>query len=290
MDLKVRKAAYILAMAVLLALAASKSRGQTTDAQPEHFQRTFTVTPGATLAVENYKGTIHVSGSDGNQVVIDVRKRFEGSDSDRKWWMENVKVDFHNDPNRVAVKVEYPTQSCTFCLQFHDYSAGVELEIRVPRQTNVNLDGYKPDIRVSATQGNISIKSYKAPMLIEATTGAIQIDTYKDTVRLHDVTIKGTLEVKSYKADAEISAKHLGESADLETSKGSIIVRVPAGAGLDVDFEGGRRSSFATDFALSSSTGYSSREVRGTINQGGTRLHLRTDKGSVQLRKISGEL
>jgi hypothetical protein len=290
MHSKFRKAAYVLAITVLFALIANPSQGQTTDAQQERVQRSFTVNPGATLAVENYKGTIHITASDGNQVTVDARKRFEGSESDRKWWMENVKVNFHNDPNRVEVKVEYPTQTCVFCWQNHDYTTAVELEIRVPRQMNVKLDGYKPDIKVSGIKGDLSIKSYKAPMLIESTTGPIHIDTYKDTVRLRDVAVRGTLWVKSYKADLEVSAASLGESADLESYKGDIVVRVPADAGLNVDFEGGRHSSFATDFALTSSSGFTGREVHGTINRGGSNLRLRTEKGSVQLRRISGEL
>ncbi|MGE5322943.1 MAG: DUF4097 family beta strand repeat-containing protein [Actinomycetota bacterium] len=257
--------------------------------QAEHFQKTFTVSSGATLSVDNYKGTIHVTATDGSQVVVDVQKRFEGSDSDRKWWMQNVKINFENDPSHVKVKVEYPTQNCTFCFQMHDFTAAVELDIRVPRQSNLSLDGYKPDIKVSGVQGDIAIKSYKAPMLIEGTTGAIHIDTYKDTVRLHDVKIRGTLRVKSYKADTEVSARDLGESADLENEKGNITVRVPANAGLDVDYSGGRRSIFHSDFNLALTSG-SGESVRGTINGGGTRLTLRTVKGTVSLEKTSGEL
>jgi len=289
MNVKIRKAAYITAIAAMLVLVAAKSSCQSSnESQQKHFQRSFTVNPGATLAVENYKGTIHVSAASGNQVTVEVQKRFEGSESDRKWWMENVKIDFHNDPGRVQIKVEYP--NCTFCWQLHDYTAAVELEIRVPRQTNVELDGYKPDIKVSGIQGDLTIKSYKAPMLVEGTTGAIRINTYKETVRLRDVKIRGALTVKSYKADADISALSLGQSADISSEKGDVVVRVPANAGISVDFEGGRRSSFFSDFALRARTGYSSREVRGDINQGGSKLRLRTEKGSVRLLKIAGEL
>ena len=257
--------------------------------QPEHFQKTFTVSSGAALNVENYKGTIHVAASDGNQVLVDVQKRFEGDDSDRKWWMENVKVNFSNDPGNVKVKVEYPTQNCTFCFQFHEYTAAVELEIRVPRRMNLMLDGYKPDIKVSGVQGDIAIKSYKAPMLIEGTTGAIRIDTYKDTIKLQDVKIRGTLAIKSYKADAEVNARELGQTADLENEKGSITIRVPGDAGLDVDYSGGRRSNFHSNFNLAMATGSSS-DMHGTINGGGTRLKLRTVKGSVSLEKLGGQL
>ncbi|HKW74002.1 MAG TPA: DUF4097 family beta strand repeat-containing protein [Terriglobales bacterium] len=273
----------IVALATILTSATFAQ----TDSQPEQFQRTFTVTPAATLNIENYKGTIHVTGSDSNQVVVDVHKRFEGSDADRKWWMENVKINFRNDPSTVEIKVDYPSQTwnCMFCWRDHNFTDEVDLEIRAPRQISLKLDGYKPDIKISSVQGDVGIKSYKAPMLIESTRGAIHIDTYKDTIRLRDVTLNGPLEVKSYKADLEVSANALGPTADLETDKGSIVLRVPEDAGLDVDYSGGRRSSFHSDFNLSASMS-DSESVRGTVNRGGTRVRLRTEKGSISLEKL----
>ncbi len=282
---RLRSLSVISALAFVAALC-SAAPAQT-DSQPEQFQRTFTVNSAATLAVENYKGAIHVNGSDSNQVLVDVHKRFEGSDADRKWWMENVKVNFRNDPGRVEIRVDYPSQTwnCMFCWRDHNFSDAVDLEIRVPRKTNLKLDGYKPDIKISSVQGDVAIKSYKAPMLIESTTGAIHIDTYKDTMRLRDVTLQGPLDVKSYKADLEVSANALGSTADLETDKGSIVLRVPEDSGLDVDYSGGRRSSFHSDFYLSASMG-DGESVRGTINRGGTRVRLRTEKGSISLEKL----
>jgi DUF4097 and DUF4098 domain-containing protein YvlB len=202
--------------------------------------------------------------------------------------MENVQVNFHNDSNRVAVEVKYPQWNCTFC--WHDYTAAVELEIHVPRQTNVKLESYKPDIRIAGIQGDVRVKSYKSPIELDSTTGAVRIDTYKDTVKLRNVNVRGPLEIKSYKADAEIDARNLGDSVILENSKGSIVLRVPANAGLDVDFEGSRRSSFRSDFAMASQTGSFNSSFRGKVNQGGTHVRLRTEKGSVSLEKLSGTM
>jgi len=286
-----RAVGWLIVFVGIIALAAPKLRSQSSsNDKPESFQRTFSIAPGGTLNVDNYKGTIHVTGSDGNQVVVDVTKRFDGNETDRKWWMENVEVNFHNDPNHVAVEVKYPQWTCTFCWQGHDYTAAVELEIHVPRQINVTLESYKPDIKVASIQGDIRIKSYKSPITIDSTTGAIRIDTYKETVKLHNVTLKGPLEVKSYKADAEIDARALGESATLESGKGSIVLRLPQSAGFDVDYEGGRRASFHSDFALTSAASAFDHSVRGTINQGGSHVRLRTEKGSVSLEKLSGQL
>jgi hypothetical protein len=276
----------VISAAVLTAIPAFTSQSEQ---QPEKSQRSFALNSGGTLRVENYKGTIHVSGGNTNQVVVNVVKRFEGSESDRKWWMDNVKINFSNDSSRVAVEVKYPNMECFFC--WNEYYAVVELEIQVPRQTNIDLDGYKPDIRVSSVQGDIRIKSYKAPMTIESTAGAIRIETYKDTIRLKDVAVRGGLEVTSYKADVEIEAKSLEGASRLESDKGDIVLRVPGNIGLDVDYTGGRRGSFHSDFPLTARAG--SRfggDVHGTINQGGAHLRLRTVKGSVSLQRLGGTL
>lgn len=286
-----RTVGLLVVIVGIIALATPRLRSQPagTD-QSERFQRNFTITPDGTLDVENYKGTIHVIGSDTNQVAVDVTKRFDGNDSDRKWWMEHTQVNFRNDSNRVSVEVKYPEWNCTFCWPGHDFTAAVELEIHVPRQINVKLESYKPDIRVAAINGDIRIKSYKSPIEIDSTTGAIRIDTYKDRVKLRNVMVHGPLEVRSYKADAEIDARGLGDSVTLEIEKGSIVLRVPRNAGLDVDFEGSRRSSFRSDFPMESRAGSFDRSFRGTVNQGGTRLRLRTERGSVSLEKLPGSL
>jgi Putative adhesin len=285
-----RTVGWVIVILGVIALAAPKLRSQSGNDSSERFQKTFSIAPGGTLEVDNYKGTIHVTGSETNQVSVDVTKRFEGNDSDRKWWMEHVEVNFRNDSNRVSIEVKYPQWNCVFCWVGHDMTTAVELEIHVPRQINVKLESYKPDIRIASIQGDIRIKSYKSPIEIESTTGAVRIDTYKETVKLKNVTVRGPLEVKSYKANAEINARALGESVTLESDKGSIVLRVPQNTGLDVDYEGGRRSSFRSDFAMTSQSGSFSTSYHGLINQGGTRLRLRTEKGSVSLEKLSGEI
>jgi hypothetical protein len=285
MNATARKRVYLLAIAVMLTLIASKAWSQTQATQAD-FQRSFTVSPGAKLVVENYKGDIHVTGVDGNQVVVDVHKIFEGSDADRKWWLENLKVDISGQPDRVQVKVTYPTQNCGFCWISGNYSAEVDLEIKVPHKIDVQLDGYKPDIRVSSINGSISIHSYKSPMLIDSTTGAVHIDTYKDSIRLREVNIEGDLVIESMKADTVVTARSLGKNVDIQTEKGTISLSVPASANFNLDYDGGRRASFFTDFPSISQAGFSGHNLKGAVNRGGPTVRLRTEKGSDSLHRL----
>jgi hypothetical protein len=82
---------WLIAIAGVVALVVPMVRSQASSSGPvtDHFQRSFAITQNGTLHVDNYKGTIHVTGTDGNQVVVDVTKRFKGgNEADRKWWME----------------------------------------------------------------------------------------------------------------------------------------------------------------------------------------------------------
>ena len=277
-----------LALAVLVAgigvMLVFPAPAQQTEDQ---IQRAFPVKPGGTLAVKNHKGLIQVTGSDSNQVVVNVLKKFEGSAKDRTWWMANTQINFTASADRVDVSVEYPNCICPSpdWTEHDQYEASVELTIQVPRNINLDLQGAKPAMNVSTINGDIHITSTKSPIAVSSTLGAIHIETTKDTVRLKDVSIRGTLDVRMTKGEAFIEAKSLGDRVNLETEKGSIAFKAPQNAGMTLDYSGGRRSSFHSDFNIVAETGSSS-SIRGTINGGGTQVHMRSDKGSVSLEKL----
>ena len=278
-----RSLSIALFFAISILLIALSAWSQTAEVQEEHFSRTFTVNPGSTLIVDNFKGTIHVTGSDSKQVNVKVDKVFEGTDSDRKWWMANTRVNFENDASRVRVAVQYPNSSCFLgCDEGiqSEYTAAVELTIQVPKHTNLTLSGHKPDVKVSAVEGDLQIHSYKSPINIESTTGSIDIKTYKETVNLRDVSLRGPLRLTMFKGDATLIAKSLGDDVNIETEKGSVVLQLPRTAGLTVHYSGGRRANFHSDLPITSTAGLRSNDLSGTINGGGTHLRLRTEKGS----------
>src|SRR5437868_3221830 len=96
-----------LAVVLFIVVGGYASMAQTADAQTEHFQRTFSLKPGGTLNVDNYKGAIRVTGTDAGQATVTVDRIFEGSDRDRKWWMSENHVNFQNDASELRIDVKY---------------------------------------------------------------------------------------------------------------------------------------------------------------------------------------
>jgi hypothetical protein len=290
-----------IAAAMSVALCAPAMMAQSSQSEQNQnghsFQRSFSMNAGGTLVVENGKGTIHITGSDTNQVVVNVRKIFDGgSDKDRQEWMAETKVSFDSMPNHLNVRVEYPDWNCVFCVNLDDE---VDLTIAVPHAINIELDGNRPDMAIASIQGDIRIFSNRSAIAIRSTEGAIRIETNRGDVRLADVAIKGRLEVTSNRADAVIEAKSLAGDADLETERGSIVVRMPPTVGMNLDYVGGRRASFHCDFPVTTNengaelndvsgrVGRDGARISGAVNQGGPRMILRTERGSISIEKAS---
>jgi hypothetical protein len=282
-----KRSQAVLLLAVLLVAAVQLASAQA--APEERFQKSFALANGGTIEVQNYKGLIRIEAAEQQQVTVDVWKRYLGSDDKyREEWLRQTSVNLDSAGDRVKVRVEYPSHMV--CIWNCDNEGGVvELVIRTPKNVNLQIDGYKPEMKIIGTHGNIRIHSYKSEMDIRDTSGGIDIDTYKGDIRLDGVALNAPLRLHNYKADTTITARTLDHGADLETSKGSITLRLPADTRANLDISGDRRARIESGFAINlQSAGFASRHISGAINGGGPQLRIRTDKGSIVLQKIGG--
>jgi hypothetical protein len=280
------------ALVLLLCTAPLIAQSPTQD----RFQRTFSLNSGGTLAIRNYKGLVKVEAkiepADQSQVSADVVKRFLGSDDKlRDHWLSETKVTFDSSANRLEVRVDYPTHNCFFNCNGDEENGVVELVIRTPRNVKLDIDGYKPDMNISGITGDIRIHSYKAPIRIRDTAGAIDIDTYKSDIKLEDVSLTGALRIHDYKADAIVDARQLTQGADLSTSRGRFILRLPASTKATLDVRGDRHGMISSDFPVAATIGSGyERTISGDINGGGPQIRIRVGRGSASLQKSGSSI
>src|SRR5205085_847878 len=115
-----------------------------------------------------------------------------------------IKIDFTELSGHAGVKVKYPNHNCFVCWYGDGLDdSGVELRIQVPRDVNLNIDGYKPDMFINGTHGDLHITSYKSDMRIQSVRGAVYIDTYKNRIEMKDVDVQGRLYVKTYSGEVD---------------------------------------------------------------------------------------
>ncbi len=260
------------------------------DRSEQASERTFGLSPGGQLSIENYKGKIEVEAWDQNQARVVATKHIEGgTEAFRRRWLEAVQVRFDNAPDRLRVKVEYPdTQGWVDSSQDGVGSNGVDLIIQAPRAINLDIDGYKPDMKVRGTHGQLKIKSYKSDINIESVRGSVSIDSYKNNIRLHNIDAQGTLFIKTYKGEVEANLSGIGEGASIDTYRGQVTLTLPDQYGMTVEFAGSRQSKFESQLPFMSNGPISSARFQGTINGGGPRLRFETYRGTLALRRSSG--
>ncbi|HZU22475.1 MAG TPA: hypothetical protein VE998_06545 [Terriglobales bacterium] len=272
----------IILSLVVSVFAVSLAQAQTSPAE-DHFRRDFPLQPGGTVFVKNYKGLIRIEAADSDQAGVEVKKIWEGhSANQRDQWLREVEVNFNSDPKRLDVRVEYPNHSCFW--NCDEWGGRVELVMHVPRQANIEIDGYKPEINISGIRGDVRIHSYKSAIEVRDTTGGIEVDTYKDRIVLENVALRGPLRIHDYKAETEVRARELGDGADLDTSRGAIRLQVPADSRFNVDISGDRRADIRSDFEAHVDAGWS-RHITGAVNGGGPEVRIHTDRGTVALLK-----
>lgn len=278
----------LVAASMLVALPGVRVSAASRQSRDEQsFEKSFPFRSGGRLNVENYKGLIEVTSWDREEARVAVTKYASGSSSARQKWFDDVQVNFQAiNSDRVRVKVDYPNHNCGDC-DFNDDDldeTGVELRIQVPKQVQLDINGYKPKMVIRGTEGELRIESYKSDMTIEAVRGPVHISTYKERIQMRNVDVRGSLYIKTYKGEVDAELTGIGDGATIDTYKGDITLRLPQNYGMTLDYSGDRRSDLDSDFPISTSR-VSSDSLRGSINGGGPRLRFDSYKGTLKIRR-----
>jgi hypothetical protein len=135
----------------------------------------------------------------------------------------------------------------------------------MPASARLRIEDYKSTTRVSGMASDLRLKTYKGTAEVSGQNGALDVETYKGEI--------------------SIAFAALPKPVTLETYKGEIQLRIPAGAGFEVDADTGRHGDFATEFDMTTRTGGSRGRAHGVVNGGGPRISFETDKGTLRLVK-----
>ena len=233
-----RALALFTTFAAVLAAAPSKE-----------IHRTLPLDPGGRVVLDTYKGTIHVSTWDRDEVDVNVRIEEDGS-----WFAQPVnRSDVRFDATRSQVRLESKSDDMPSFLsgstpRFH-------YTIRMPRRANLRIKDYKSEVEIDDLQADLELETYKGSVRVRDLSGALRVNTYKGKVR----------------ADFRDFNGH----STFDTYKGSIELGIPRGSGFELRNDLDRKARLDSDFA--------GRRREGAINGGGPDLRLKSYKGRFRL-------
>ena len=300
-------ACFLILLAVLPVL------GYTPLVDEPYLTKTFTLDGPGALVVETSGGGIDVTGSDGNEVTVDVYVKANGGwslfgsdDDDIEEALENYTIDVSQegttvkaiaerkkkmDNNRVSISftVRVPTtMSCELSTSGGSISvADVEGTHDINTSGgNLNFDRISGTTDAHTSGGSININDYDGTLEANTSGGSIRVNrtegeailkTSGGSINLED--IHGSLEARTSGGSIRAQVEELGEFVTLSTSGGSITATIPGGQGMDLDLSGDRVNTELKNF-----TGESEKNsINGSVNGGGIPVSMHTSGGSVTL-------
>jgi hypothetical protein len=138
---------------------------------------TFTSPPGAPrrLVVDNISGSIHVVGTNGDEVTLVARETFRAESEERiAIAKEKIRLEISSEPDRIRLYVDAPWRCPDGSFsshghgngwEYYGYDATFDFELSIPSKTDLSLK--------TVNGGEIEVKNAEGSFLIENVNGGI---------------------------------------------------------------------------------------------------------------------
>jgi DUF4097 and DUF4098 domain-containing protein YvlB len=310
-----RNAARGCVFAALLGLAGCVDFGDFGDSERFHedFHYSYPLTPGGRVSIENFNGSVEISGWEQNSVEVNGTKY--GSE---KSLLESIRIEVRSESGAVQIRTERPSE--------HFGSSGARYRLRVPRKAQLDaivstngslrIEDIEGMARLRTSNGAIRVSRIHGEVDARTTNGSIELSSVEGNVNVH--TSNGSVHAEashgSFEAVTSNGSIHAslteptnGWPVRLHTSNSRIDLRVNAAKLPDIKAETGNgsievhlpqavnarlrasttHSHISTDFDVTVQGGFrSDNELEGTIGQGGPLLELITHNGGIKVLRL----
>ncbi|MBS1812021.1 MAG: hypothetical protein JST84_27915 [Acidobacteria bacterium] len=255
-------------------------------AQSKNFNRSVEFSSGGDLHVNTDVGTVRLTSWDRNQVEVIARiiGRTENTSEDyARRAVEATKIELIGDARSLTVKANYDD------VPYENKWGGrnrivprIEWEIRAPRQANIDLDVDRSEANLRGFDGRHHLKTDRTTLRVEDMSGEIRLNIDRgDNSQLSNV--RGSLQIDADRTNLMFDRLQLTGDSRVQMDRGNLELRMAGSQGLNVSMVKERRSSFQSDFPITTNS-FSEDKLEGAINGGGPRLTLQTDRTKVHLK------
>jgi Putative adhesin len=162
-------AAALFALSLFTLPAAAQSR------ETEQVDRTVPLQPGGSLRLKNFSGDIRITGTDTAEVTIHAVRRASRSRLDR------IKLSIESSGSEVVINANDRPDSDD---QDGDNVVDTTFEIRVPRQTNIEVTSFSSGITVSDVDGRHRVNNFSGDVHLSNVSGPLRAKTFSGDIEL----------------------------------------------------------------------------------------------------------
>jgi len=242
-------------------------------ARAEEWNKMFTVAARADLRVDAKDGSVTVRAWD--QKTISAHVNAVGW----KIGSGELEIQDHQLGDRVELVLKTPPAHVAF--GHHS----IAVEIKVPRDTRVDIHTGDGGIKVFEIAGEVRLTTGDGSIEASGVEGSVQARTGDGSIGVRGRLESLTLHTGDGSVHADIlPGSKVASGWRIETGDGSVTVRVPSDLAADLDLHtGDGRLSVDLPFTADRQD---KKTVRGKLNGGGPAFAIRTGDGSVSVKRI----
>jgi hypothetical protein len=243
--------------------------------ETREINKTLPLKPDGRIAIDTYKGSVTIGVWDKEEVEIHAKIEADDSWSSKQAEedVQDTEIRISGSEQEVRIKTDYGRVRRNHDGFFGLFGTGTSLPlvhyaIKMPRTARLRIKDYKSETRIEDVRSDVEVNTYKGEVTISNCEGSLELETYKGRVAVTLSRLAGSSRIESYKGEITIS------------------LRKNTGFELETDF--GRHTDFDSEFDVA--TRYRDRRGRiadyvGSVNGGGPRLFLKSEKGTFRLRQ-----
>ena len=240
----------------------------------EEWEHTYPVSGTPAIVVDTNDGDV--------EVVVGSSNRVEARVTAHGWKInDDLRIEANGTQNRVELRLHTHSKGC-FGLCFQS----IHVELRVPRDADLNLHTGDGKVQVESVRGNHHIETNDGDVHLHDLEGSLRANTHDGNVNVTGRFDLLELRTGDGDIDAEVSQSSAPKPGwTLQSGDGNVRLRLPDDFRADLSAHTGD-GNIKVAFQIDASELKSEHALGGKINGGGIPLELHTGDGDIRLEKM----
>ena len=256
--------------------------------QNKEFRKTVDLQSGAEFRLETDKGSVRLTSWDKNSVEIYARIEPPDNESEdyQRRAVEGARIDVSGGGNSLTVRSNFEDvpykDSVLDKMSRSKNIPHIHYEIQAPRNLNIVVKIDRSKLDVQGFNGKVNLEADRTPVTARDIEGEFRLEIDRGKADLSN--LRGGLDINADRTDGNIEGATISSDSKIDIDRGEIDLHLTGNQGLNVKTDFSKRTHFNSDFSIASR---SPREgnFEGTINGGGPRLLIRSDRGTINLKR-----
>jgi DUF4097 and DUF4098 domain-containing protein YvlB len=254
------------------------------DFENARFDLDLQVPRKVTLSMSTRRGSLSVTQRDGNVDLTTDRGNLtaENVKGNASLHIHHGSVNVKNVTGNVQVDGEIEDGEVSDVSGTLDFAAGYNGNVQLSHiGQRLHFKSVRTDLQLAKLTGEINMGH--GDLRASSVTGPVKLNTRSNEVHFEDVS--GQVEVENRNGLVEIRPIAPLGNIDVNNERGGIQIDLPEEASFRLDAQSRNGNIEANDFSVNVDNRSQDATAHGSVGKGGPDIRLRSDRGTIQIRK-----